>query len=121
MVANMSSVNAYANNMYGLSFGPSMANDYFGSQVFGNNSMNVQSSGPVFTKAPNDLASYLIQQHAAANNVTVQSQPTWQNYAMATQIADMYTSNIPPLFSGTSFMQNDIFAQQAMPNLYYCG
>lgn len=119
MVANVSSANAKANNMYGLSYGPSMSNDYFGSQVFGNNTMNFQGNSATFSTQPNDLASALVQQYAGATNST--GQLTAQSYAMANQIANMYTSNIPSLFSNTSFVQNDIFAQQAMPNLYYCG
>ncbi len=95
-----------------------MANDYFGSQVFGANPFGAQPQYS-FEGAPNDVASALVQQYAYSTGGTA---PTMQDYAMATQIADMYSNpNMAMISPYTSFTQSDIFAQQAMPFMFNNG
>ena len=107
--ANVATNNSMACNPYGLS---GMANDYFGSQIFGNTpSVFGGINATRFSTAPNDLASQLVQEHAGAMGYGM---PTMQDFYTATQIANMF-SNDPALLSPyTSFTQNDIFAQQYM-------
>lgn len=120
MTVNVSSNAANSTaNMYTTSFVPQMANDYFGSQVFGSNPFGYQQNRPNFTSAPNDLASSLVQQYAGANNA--QAAPTMQDYVYATQVANMFANQTATLSPYTSFTQNDIFAQQAMPFMFNNG
>lgn len=121
MTVNFSqtATNAVNTNAYATSFIPQMANDYFGSQIFGSNPFGYQQNQPRFTTASNDFASLLVQQHAGAANV--QTAPTMQDYVYATQIANMFANQTAMLSPYTSFTQNDIFAQQAMPFMFNNG
>lgn len=97
----------------------SMANDVFGAQIFGNNPFDYQQS-PVFTSAPNDLASALVQQAVAGNSTS--GAPTMQDYYQASQVANMFMNPSNMSMSPyTSYTQNDIFAQQAMPMMFNNG
>lgn len=112
MTTNISAANV--TNPYTMS----MANDYFGAQVFGTNPFGTQPQYN-FGGNPNDIASALVQQYAYSNGATA---PTMQDYAMATQIADMYSNpNMAMISPYTSFTQSDIFAQQAMPFMFNNG
>ncbi|DAA96524.1 TPA: hypothetical protein CPT80_04275 [Candidatus Gastranaerophilales bacterium HUM_9] len=96
-----------------------MANDVFGSQVFGSNPFGYQQQ-PTFTTAPNDLASALVQQ--AVGGSATNSAPTIQDYYQATQVANMFMNpNSMSMSPYTSYTQNDIFAQQAMPLMFNNG
>jgi len=96
-----------------------MANDVFGSQIFGSNPFNYQQQ-PTFTTPPNDLASALVQQAVGANGTS--GAPTMQDYYQATQVANMFMNPSNMTMSPyTSFTQNDIFAQQAMPMMFNNG
>ena len=96
-----------------------MANDVFGSQIFGNNPFGYQQQ-PKFTTPPNDLASALVQQAVGAN--VANSAPTMQDYYQASQVANMFMNPSSMSMSPyTSFTQNDIFAQQAMPLMFNNG
>lgn len=107
-------------NMYTNAFSTPMANDYFGSQIFGSNPFGFQQQNQVcFTQAPNDLASFIIQQHASTNNAS--SALTMQDYVYATQVANMFAGQNAAMTPYTSFTQNDILAQQAMPLLFNNG
>ena len=96
-----------------------MANDVFGSQIFGNNPFGYQQQ-PKFTTPPNDLASALVQQAVGAN--VANSAPTMQDYYQASQVANMFMNPSSMSMSPyTSFTQNDIFAQQTMPMMFNNG
>lgn len=96
-----------------------MANDVFGSQIFGNNPFSYQQQ-PKFTTPPNDLASALVQQAVGAN--VANSAPTMQDYYQASQVANMFMNPSNMSMSPyTSFTQNDIFAQQTMPWMFNNG
>lgn len=96
-----------------------MANDVFGSQIFGNNPFGYKQQ-PKFTTPPNDLASALVQQAVGAN--VVNSAPTMQDYYQASQVANMFMNPSNMSMSPyTSFTQNDIFAQQTMPMMFNNG
>lgn len=118
MTVNLSS-GSYS-NMYANAFSTPMANDYFGSQVFGTNPFGYQQqSAPIFESAPNNIASALVQEYA--NSQYTSSIPTLQDYAQATQIANMFAGQNAMMTPYTSFTQNDIFAQQTMPYLFNNG
>lgn len=122
MTANVSPAltNGYnTNNIYAQIGQPSMANDFWGSQIFGTNPFGYQQNQPMFTSEPNDLASLLVQQHAGASNV--QTAPTMQDYMYATQVANMFANQTAMLSPYTSFTQNDIFAQQTFPMMFNNG
>ena len=109
---NTTTTNSMTYNPYGLS---GMSNDFFGSQIFGNTpSIFGGANNPRFTKAPNDLASQLVQEHAGAMGNMGYGAPTMQDFYTATQIANMFSNNPAVLSPYTSFTQNDIFAQQYM-------
>ncbi len=97
-------------------FAPAMSNDFFGSQIFGGAGYNQQQ--PTYAP-PTNAASAILQQHMYETNATQgvnNNPPTMEDYAMATQIANMYSgANTPSLFTNSYFMQNDIFAQQVFP------
>lgn len=97
-------------------FAPAMANDFFGSQIFGGVGYNQQQ--PTYTP-PTNAASAILQQYMYETNASQgvnNTPPTMEDYAMATQIANMYSgANTPSLFQNNHFMQNDIFAQQVFP------
>lgn len=120
MTVNLSSGTISTNtNMCTNMYGTTMANDYFGTQVFGSNPFGFQQPQVAFTTAPNDLASMLIQQHANSSNAS--SAPTMQDYVSATQIANMFSNQNATLAPYTSFTQNDIFAQQSFPMMFNNG
>jgi D-alanyl-D-alanine carboxypeptidase len=107
---------ATSSNIYSQLYSTSAANDYFGSQIFGQNGSVFQSNQTTFTQAPNDLASSLIQQHAAANS-TGYSGVTAQDYIKAQQIANMFSNSTSSYISPyTSYSNNDYFAQQLFSN-----
>ena len=98
-------------------FAPAMANDFFGTQIFGNNVYN-KPQQQTYT-APTNTASLILQNHINANS-TAQTEsntpPTMEDYALATQIANMYSgANTPALLQNNHFISNDIFAQQVYP------
>ena len=120
MAVNVTSGTTSTNaNMYTNSFVPQMSNDFFGSQIFGSNPFGFQQNQPAFTSGPNDLASLLVQQATASNNVS--TAPTMQDYVYATQVANMFSNQTAMLSPYTSFTQNDIFAQQAFPMMFNNG
>lgn len=120
-----------------------MANDYFGSQAFGENIYNTsaqttaqttsQASTPTIQDIygqPDNIASALLQSYisaksgstnssSAASSVITSSQsqtmPTIQDYYYATQIANQFGNQTPLISPYSSYTQTDYFAQQAIP------
>ena len=121
MVTSVQSNNqAYVGNM---NFAPTMSNDFFGQQVFnGNNTYSVQQQ-PIFEE-PTNIASAILQEHIAKTGPVMTQTTQYTNnrpltmndYAAATQIANMFSNtNTPALFTNSYFMQNDYLAQQIFP------
>ena len=120
-------VNPSMYNQCGALSQTSMANDFFGSQAFGVQFPNVKSNTPVKEnvkiEGSGTLESAIFQQYLANQNgsANVEQQvqpaqplrtPTVQDYYMATQIANMFASDVPLISNSTSFTQNDFFAQR---------
>ena len=134
------SLTATSINPYALLTTTSMANDYFGSQAFGTGLYNTQASSNtiqnassntfknIFKSEPDNAASQLLQNYyfskimnssngtvsAAGSQDSNQTTPSYYDYLYAAQIANMFSNNIPLLFStNTSYINNDYFANQA--------
>lgn len=140
-ISNASALNT-AQTMYNPYFNlgqASMANDFFGSQAFGHslyatpqNFGNLQAypqavttqSVPNLDAASGSVASAILQQYCQAQNSALSpayANPaqnagnrmlTLQDYATATQIANMFSANAPLINPNTNFFQKDMFAQQ---------
>ena len=115
-----------------------MANDYFGSQAFGNDTATqsqpvAQETPSVFITEPTNEASAVLQTYMNETNSADQKQQntnntqnatqtnnippaTMQDYIAATQIANQFANSNDILISPyDAYHQNDFFAQNNLP------
>ena len=114
-----------ANSPYNSMYSCPMANDFFGSRHFGQNSSNYQNNQQV-TITPRNEATALLAQYQ-----TAQSGNYMNSYAAGTMIANQFSGSCGDFFSPyTSFTEGDIFASQrfgpggygfAPTNMFYYG
>lgn len=112
MVSNVSAQQQVAsnqNNPYAGMFQASMANDFFGSQVFGTNPVNYNR--PINSN-PTNAASAILAQYQMSTGGG--SSNYMDDYILATTVANQMSggANNVLLSTYTNFSQNDIFANQ---------
>ena len=131
-------VQSNQNSLYNIPMGLTMANDFFGSQAFGK--QTVQQNTPlanetpsVFVEEPKNEASAVLQAYMNETNLANQKQQntyntqkatqtnnippaTVQDYIAATQIANQFANSNNILISPyDAYHQNDFFAQNNLP------
>ncbi|MCR5266343.1 MAG: hypothetical protein K6E29_07095 [Cyanobacteria bacterium RUI128] len=118
MVSNVSAqqqVAANQNNPY-ANMGTSMANDFFGAQLFGTNPAGYNQ--PINPNPTNAASAILAQYQATAGGGNYMD-----DYALAMTVANQMSQGANNVLMSpyTSFTENDIFAGQLFgPNPYGC-